>query len=177
MDVFHTAHWGWTWSSLEEDSKTPPISWTNWWPKLVDLIKGYVILNPLLRSHMSPFVSNVSVSHHLQLAQRLHCILAPVTTDTFITSWLDYRCVINLSMMPTALRKLQLIEKYGTHLHRHTGYLGSTKPQRLPMIFQFKLKFLLYFLWRNTWLIQYSIIPDWSSPPKERWRWLFYESM
>lgn len=145
-NVSHNAHWGWTWKSVEEDNKTLPISWTNWWPKLRDLIKGLILLNPLLRSHISPSVSNVS--HHLHLAQRLHCILAPVTTDTVTISWPDYSCLVNLSMMPTALRKLQLI-KNRTHLHSHAGYLGSTRPQRLPMVFQFKLKFLLYYLWKN----------------------------
>lgn len=152
---FHTVHLGWTWKSVEEDSKTLPISLTNWWPKLADLIKGFILLNPLLRSHISLFVCNVS--HHLQLAQRLYCILvgdalAPATTDTFITSWPDYSCVINLRMMPTALRKLQLMEKNGTHIHSHSGSLGCTKTQRLPMAFLFKLKFLLYSLWRNMWL-------------------------
>lgn len=43
----------------------------------------------------------------------------------FITFWLEYGCVINLAMTPTALRKLQLIEKAGTYFQRHHG---NTKP-------------------------------------------------
>lgn len=99
----------------------------------MDLIKGFILLNPSLSSHISPFVGNVS--HHLQRAQRLHCVLAgdalaPITTDSFIISWLDSSCVIKLSMMPMALRKLQLTQKSRTHLHSPCGYLRSTKPSR-----------------------------------------------
>lgn len=79
---------------------------------------------------MAAFVSNDS--HQLQWAQRPCPVLAgsdPASIiHAFITSWLEYSCAINLGMMPTTLRKLQLIEKAGTQLRRHTGYHGSTKP-------------------------------------------------
>lgn len=134
VNVPHSAHWGWASASMgnseDEDSETLPISWTDWWPKLADLINCFVLLDPLLSSHIAAFVTNVS--HHLQLAQRPHPILVgddlACIIHAFITSWLEYSCVVNLSMTPTALRKLQLIEKAGTHLHRHAGYRGSTKP-------------------------------------------------
>lgn len=76
------------------------------------------------------FLSNSSC--HVQLAQRPSPILVgddptPII-HTFISFWLEYICVINLGMMPTAPRKLHLIEKAGKHLCRHNGYHGSTKP-------------------------------------------------
>ena len=70
VNVPHTAHWGWASGSMgsseEEDSETLPISWTDWCPKLADLINYFIVLDPLLSSHITVFVSNVS--HHLQLA-------------------------------------------------------------------------------------------------------------
>lgn len=94
------------------------------------LINCFILLDLLLNSHITMFVSNVS--HHLQLALISCPVLAgddPASIiHAFNISWLEYSCVINLGMTPTALRKLQLIEKAGTHLHRHTGYHGSTMP-------------------------------------------------
>lgn len=46
VKVSHTAHWGGTWKSVEEYSTTLRISWANWWPKLMDLIRGFIPLNP-----------------------------------------------------------------------------------------------------------------------------------
>lgn len=133
MNVPHISHRVWASGSVgnseEEDSEPLPISQLNW-TKLTDLMNCFILLDLLLSSHIAAFVSNIS--YHLQLAHRPCPILADddlaFIIHAFITSWLVYSSVIKPGVMPTALRKLQLTEKAGTHLGRHTGYHGSIKP-------------------------------------------------